>query len=1699
MINTENPNFEDEFEAEITTKEQRFAQLKSQLSENNKFKARLANRNLQIAPYIPSSIPAGMGLLGENIENVSPAVLKSLAMQVQEQDKSLWNNVTDKFKGVTRGVFLAADAGLDFIKGQLLGRFPVEIGQRFNDKLAEGMSRTQALGEVFDEFDDIRKKVGDTAFTMALREASRGREINLGEGIIPQSTPINETEEYKELVKRGVNPDKALELAQDIVGKPITNIAKEQAISGVQFRGDTRAGLQAGGYTPEVTLGRLIAEPLAALNIVEPGTKGYRNLSGSVDFVGTLALDPANWITAGGAALAKGARSIKFLDEAQKAKQIAEYGGISGGLRKTVIEKFPKLGGYSVEGFLQSDKGVNLRKFLVSGNTSEQAAGNVDYLSSLFKTQDLRTLNKIAKSSNEQEMFGLLTDYFGKNINQKIPFSNRLFSTYKGGGKTKRTQQLFSKITNTSPELANFGVGPAMRYTGKWSPAVRLFSNLYETGLDPTDVDGSLVTLQKMMRQMDLPSEKRAKILSETIDSLDQLDGADDAILKQITLGTDDTIFTALVDPISQLPEQRVANSFANADIFFQASVRSAKAFKEELTKKIDDDLLSETIVNEIVSIYEKPLKEAGLYFVDEVGQAFNFGDQLKAYVNGSPIDIPTFRLSTELAQNYIPVIPASKVVKATNILKNNVLNNTPLKSFAKTTKLDDGAVQLLADKYISSAWKPAVLLRGAWTTRVIAEEQIRMWGKGYNSLTSPRRLVALATTKMTGKPIDPTGTLQIVKKIEQGVPDTEIENLIFREFPNLPKRFKYQGEEISMLQAMKKYWITGDKELLDIVELTSKETQVMEEFFSAISGTHKGYQGLKQTNPSYARKAFSVFDKNENPRGYVDAMMTEYQQLLGDSLAVMILREGPQAAKTFLWNTRFDKDSIARSIARQDPYYENIFNNQDLANQIVDFINARITVKTGGSFNKETMQIVKPGNPNILEFLKTGKYKDIDMKEIGSTKGLRSQYKKIYDENKEELPQLLKGRGGTYSEFATKSELGQKYDQVIENMFYFFMTSPTNKLSRAPVFKQAYWNKVSDLISISSSEIKDSIIQRAKSANVAEDVIKKMQKTIPASEGKAFYKVDELFEGLTVKELALKAKGKLDTTPFKKIDDAFNSIDEVSKAHALNETKQLLYDLSERTRFWEATRLIFPFGEAYQEILTTWFKILKDNPAPIRRFQLTVEKGRETNPFEIENTDRGFFYEDPTTGEEMFAFPGWGGLASRWMGIQEDDPIQLEASGFAASVNLIGQSFLPGLGPLVQVPAAYLTKGMDPESTLVKGIFGDFPPEPTKNPFDYFTRLFPYPSWLKKVIQAYELDPDEYGRLQTNTTIDVYNALYYAGRVSDGTYDEYKQGMDLAKEYAKTLTLVRAVAQFIGPTGFTPRWEVLSKTPEGRQVIFVSALGEDYRERLEQNNGDQFQTTQEFIQQYGIDPTSLFVGKSSQIYKRPVTVEGSKFYRDNIDLFEQYKNTAYFVRPDDPTGEFSYEAYLKSMEEEARQPLTLEQWRLVRNNILGAAAWERFMLSEAPGQKPYHLRSDEQAKADKTAKRILLKSQYPGWGYSAIPGVGKGAPVEVIIQEFYDWKNNEQLSNSEAGKGLALYLKARDNAKMESERLGYNPESFRSARGLGNIRLYLNDYANYVIEQYPDFQYIWNSYFKRELLEEEKDEQIRASIRNNY
>ena len=75
------------------------------------------------------------------------------------------------------------------------------------------------------------------------------------------------------------------------------------------------------------------------------------------------------------------------------------------------------------------------------------------------------------------------------------------------------------------------------------------------------------------------------------------------------------------------------------------------------------------------------------------------------------------------------------------------------------------------------------------------------------------------------------------------------------------------------------------------------------------------------------------------------------------------------------------------------------------------------------------------------------------------------------------------------------------------------------------------------------------------------------------------------------------------------------------------------------------------------------------------------------------------------------------------------------------------------------------------------------------------------------------------------------------------------------------------------------------------------------------------------------------------------------------------------------------------------------------------------------------------------------------------------------------------------------LYIEAREQAIARGEALDYTTSSFKTARALSNLRWDLRDTAEYIVSQHPDFQYIWNSYFKQELLDEERDEKPSYNI----
>ncbi len=121
----------------------------------------------------------------------------------------------------------------------------------------------------------------------------------------------------------------------------------------------------------------------------------------------------------------------------------------------------------------------------------------------------------------------------------------------------------------------------------------------------------------------------------------------------------------------------------------------------------------------------------------------------------------------------------------------------------------------------------------------------------------------------------------------------------------------------------------------------------------------------------------------------------------------------------------------------------------------------------------------------------------------------------------------------------------------------------------------------------------------------------------------------------------------------YKGVDGGINKVeivDKMASSHALTETKKLLYDVTTRSRIGNATRGIFPFGEAYVEIFTTWARLIRtEQLRPLRRAQQVVQAARKPNPVFDEEGQQGFFYKDPNTGEELYGYQGEG-LINKWM-----------------------------------------------------------------------------------------------------------------------------------------------------------------------------------------------------------------------------------------------------------------------------------------------------------------------------------------------------------------------------------------------------------------------------------------------------------------
>src|SRR5210317_1268636 len=224
-------------------------------------------------PNLSPSLVVGMTKLGLDVNDpkVQEILLKDYFAKQESNNtlkESIWDKTKDKIKEPFRYAFAGFQAAWE-------GGAPRLV--RYLEARQQGQSHQEARKNTY------------TGLGAALLKEGLGAE--LGTGILPGITDVEETDEYKNLISNGTDPQKAREyVLNNVLDQNVYQLARQRAEQGVQFVGERAEKFREAGLDPTVTIGRYFFKPFD--KIVEPGTEAYNIITGVIDAAAQLFLDP---------------------------------------------------------------------------------------------------------------------------------------------------------------------------------------------------------------------------------------------------------------------------------------------------------------------------------------------------------------------------------------------------------------------------------------------------------------------------------------------------------------------------------------------------------------------------------------------------------------------------------------------------------------------------------------------------------------------------------------------------------------------------------------------------------------------------------------------------------------------------------------------------------------------------------------------------------------------------------------------------------------------------------------------------------------------------------------------------------------------------------------------------------------------------------------------------------------------------------------------------------------------------------------------------------------------------------------------------------------------------------------------------------------------------------------------------------------
>ena len=557
------------------------------------------------------------------------------------------------------------------------------------------------------------------------------------------------------------------------------------------------------------------------------------------------------------------------------------------------------------------------------------------------------------------------------------------------------------------------------------------------------------------------------------------------------------------------------------------------------------------------------------------------------------------------------------------------------------------------------------------------------------------------------------------------------------------------------------------------------------------------------------------------------------------------------------------------------------------------------------------------------------------------------------------------------------------------------------------------------------------------------------------------------VFKAAYTREMAQRVARYEDKGTFVLKEADIKAMEVRARKTALAETKSLLYDLAERSKFEEVVSNLMPFYGAWQEVITRWVGLAHKNPAFVATGSRNFRKGMETfdgededgNPlFMLRLPEQVMKYKIPLLGD------AFGKLSS--LG---DNAVKFNFG--SASMLSAG---IPGFGPLVAIPASE-TVLQTPELADAFSFLLPFGPTEGNS---FAARLFEQtvPTWVKTAAST-QFDTPQKQRIKARVAQDLMVVYYNNGEIveSEADFIAFENEVDRRASDILTVRMLGNLAIPLQVMYQSPHYKIITEYSKHSKELGLEAA-DDW---LIETHPEMYAVT----------------GRQTKVKSvASATLEGEKLYQETKEFTDEHEEIAMHIigKIGALDSGFVYNAAVqtKELNEGRRVRLTPSE---IYTRAGDAKGWHLFRDAMTPVNDELarrganglsiNLNANTNADLQKVKRGIIEKisATVPSWA-DAYNKPSNDFEKAELIQDWRDYLDSPLFMDRVERPHIEKYIETRDMISVELERRsGSDPKLALLSNDKNSDLKSLWEHTRLTMARENDFATMFHYYFKND------------------